>query len=127
MSNRNRNRRRGNAPSAAELARREAQANGGILEAAEVEYLGVRIPVKRAAFQDAEVMEALASMDDDSVGEAAKIRYAMKASRLIAGDRWDALLETIRHKNDGYAPLSDVLRFVRRAAEALGGPGRSAS
>lgn len=127
MSNRNRTRRRDGAPSAAELARREAQANGGVLEEAKVEYLGLRIPVKRVAFQDVEVMEALAAMDDDAVGEAAKIRYAMKASRLIAGDRWEDLLDAVRHKNDGYAPLSDVLRFVRLASEALGGPGRSAS
>lgn len=126
MSN-NRNRRRNNAPSAAELARREAQANGGILDSAEVKYLGVRIPVKRVAFQDVEVMEALAAMDDDSVSEADKIRYATKASRMIAGDKWDHLLAAVRHENDGYAPLSDILRFVRLASEALGGPGRSAS
>lgn len=124
MSKNRRNRH--NYSSAPRRARAEAMGTTKETHQKHVKYLGINVEVSALAFQDIDFIEAMLVVDDPNSSDFDKLRSVLNAAKMLAGNKWNDLIDSIREHNNGHAPIQEVRAFIDRCATAVS-PERSAS
>ncbi|QWW20128.1 hypothetical protein I6B53_03255 [Schaalia sp. 19OD2882] len=121
MSNK-RGRGKRKAPSAAELARREAQAQqdtGEASEPVEVDLWGATVTISPSIVNDLGYTFQLLKMEDESEPEAERFKAGLLAVKHMLGADLDRVIAAIRRENNGAAPLSVLQEIMSKCLGAL--------
>lgn len=95
-------------PSAAELARREAQsaADKGEAQPITVDLWGVEVDLAPERLNDLSYTANLFRMDDASLSDIERTRAALAVAMHMCGDRFDEVVAAYRKAHEGAAPVS---------------------
>ena len=108
-------------PSAAELARREAQAasDRGEPQPITVDLWGVEVELEPEHLNDLSYTANLFRMDDDSLSDGDRTRAALAVAMHMCNGRFDAVVAAYRRAHEGVAPVSAVGEIVTEFFQAM--------
>ena len=107
-------------PSAAELARREAQsaADTGTPVPVDVDINGVTVTVSQDSFDDFETQDALLTANDPDASEEDQLRAVFSVFKRMTGSKRRAVLDALRN-DEGRVPSVAVAESLQKMVDAV--------
>jgi len=85
----------------------------------EITVHGLELSINREQLDDWEVVECIAEVQDDATSEARKLAVTVKLLKLLLGDSYTLVKDTLRSENDGQLSSATMSEFVTELFGAL--------
>ncbi|WP_115728246.1 hypothetical protein [Actinomyces culturomici] len=110
-----------NSPSAAELARREAQSatDKGEAQPITVDLWGVEVEIAPEHLNDLTYTVNLVRMDDSSLSDGERTKAGISVAMHMCGDRFDEVVAAYRRAHEGAAPVSAAGEIIGEFFQAM--------
>lgn len=90
------------------------------MAAREIEALGVSVEAEEDALEDFDVLEAIAELQDGTLGGSEKLSAMVRLLKtLLGGEQYARAKKELREKNGGRLGVDEVAKFLTELINAL--------